>query len=115
MSTIATIVVRRPSGAARDLARKYKIFIDGAHRGDVKRGEQLSFVVPPGTHSVVARLDEWWRSPELLLDVAPGQVHTVHVAPGGPFWMTFFHAFTPHSYLKLWPETTHFGSVPPAN
>jgi len=80
------------------------------NRGDLKRGEQLSFVVPPGMHTVVARIDKWWGSPELLLDVAPGQVHTLNVAPGGSAWTAIFQLFTPHSYLKLSPESAHFGS-----
>ncbi len=110
MSAIGTVVVRRGGGAYRDKVRKYKILIDGVHSGDVKAGEQSSFVVPPGTHSVVARIDKWWGSPEILIDVAPGQVHTLNVAPGGPAWTAIFQLFTPHSYLKLWPESTQYGS-----
>ncbi|MEO6713287.1 MAG: hypothetical protein ABIM89_07645 [Mycobacteriales bacterium] len=115
MSVIGSVVVRRAGGAYRDSARKYKVLIDGVHRGDLKKGEQLSFVVPPGMHSVVARLDKWWRSPEILIDVAPGQVLTLNVAPGGSAWTAIFQLFTPHSYLKLWPESAHFGYGTPTD
>ena len=51
-----------------ELIRSYKIFIDGAYRGEIKIGETKEFEVENGSHTVCAKID-WCRSNRLCVDV----------------------------------------------
>ena len=58
--------------------RDYKIFIDGKLAGTVANGQEKSFEVPAGGHTVVAKID-WTQSPELEMTLTEGQDRTLHV------------------------------------
>ncbi|MGW0665309.1 hypothetical protein [Streptodolium elevatio] len=76
------IAVRRVGGGKRDFFRAYQVLVDGAVVGRAKRGQTHTFTVRPGTHRVQLTID-WCSSPELVIEVAGGQVARFVCAPGG--------------------------------
>ena len=54
--------------AYADMFRAYKIYIDGIHRGNVKRNATKEFEIEKGKHTVCAKLD-WGGSNEICVDV----------------------------------------------
>ena len=83
MTVIATLTVERPSGAWFDRARAYQIVVDGAVKGAVRCGRELKLALPPGTHTVRAKLD-WTRSDDLPVHLGPGAEVRIRVEPRGP-------------------------------
>jgi hypothetical protein len=85
----ATIEVHRSEDDARDRGRVYWIKIDGKRAGKLRRGETAKYPVPPGPHTVQARID-WTGSPVLSVDVSPDAPTRVVVGPAGlphEFWL----------------------------
>lgn len=78
----ATIVIERDRGGWRDMARGYKIFIDGNHVGTVRRGGRWEMAVPSGAHDVQLRID-WCSSQVLRVHAADGQRALLRCRPGG--------------------------------
>jgi len=98
------IVVERPDAAWRDRVRRYVVKIDGTACGKVGPGGRLVLPVPPGHHTVQARID-WAGSPVVDVEVGGGEKLRFIVAPGGKAWQ-FHQAFTRRGrrYLTLTPE-----------
>lgn len=82
MTVIATLTVERPSGHWIDRARAYQIVVDGAVKGVVRGGRELSLALPPGPHTVRARLD-WTGSDDLPVHLGPGTTVRLRVEPRG--------------------------------
>ena len=82
MTVISTLTVERPSGHWIDRARAYQIVVDGAVKGVVRCGRELSLALPPGPHTVRARLD-WTGSDDLPVHLGPGATVRLRVEPRG--------------------------------
>ena len=86
-----------------DMARAYKIFIDGVHRGNVKYGETVDFSVENGLHEVCAKID-WCRSSSLFVEVSNSTVN-IEVGPSAIGWRRWvglvYATFLRHKYLWL--------------
>ena len=82
MTVIATLTVERPSGHWIDRARAYQIVVDGAVKGVVRCGRELSLALPPGPHTVRARL-HWTGSDDLPVHLGPGATVRLRVEPRG--------------------------------
>ncbi|WP_250002574.1 hypothetical protein [Actinoplanes sp. M2I2] len=82
MTVIATLTVERPSGHWFDRARAYQIVVDGAVKGVVRCGRELSLALAPGPHTVRARLD-WTGSDDLPVHLGPGATVRLRVEPRG--------------------------------
>jgi hypothetical protein len=74
---MALLRIHRPDQWA-DRLRKYTIFVDGVPSAEIRRGERVEIPVPPGEHSVVARID-WCSSPELRIACGEDDVHRLEV------------------------------------
>ena len=82
MTVIATLTVERTGAASIDRARAYQILVDGAIRGTVRCGRELSVAVPPGRHIVRARLN-WTGSEAVPIHFGPGETVRMRVEPRG--------------------------------
>lgn len=78
----AVLVVSRTPGGWQDRARSYRIKVDGTIRGSIKHGEEVRIDVLPGRHVVAAHID-WTGSPDLEVDVNPGETVKLLARPGG--------------------------------
>jgi len=82
MTVIATLTVERPSGHWIDRSRAYQIVVDGAVKGVVRCGRELSLALPPGTHTVSAKLN-WTGSESIPVHLGPGATVRLRVEPRG--------------------------------
>jgi hypothetical protein len=71
MTVISTLIVTRPRGPLTTRLSGCTITVDGKVRGTVRAGASLSVAVPPGAHTVQARLGRH-----------PGADNPVHLGPG---------------------------------
>jgi hypothetical protein len=62
------ITIRRSDQVA-DATRTYKILLDGAQIGQIRRGESKQFDAPLGRHTLQLKVD-WCASQPLELDLA---------------------------------------------
>ena len=84
----SVIALSRVPGAWRDRLRRYRVMIDGEPVAMIKRGQRIDLPVTPGRHTVFLQID-WARSPQLEVDLAPGQTVLLECAstnmpPFGP-------------------------------
>lgn len=75
------ITLSRAASGWRDRLRRYQVIVDGERVATIKRGECLDLPVTPGWHTVHLQIS-WARSPQLGLDVPPGEVVALECAPG---------------------------------
>jgi hypothetical protein len=68
----ARVTLKRFAWPPGDLFRSYKVLIDGAVVGWIRRRQTKTFAVPPGHHEVHLEID-WCQSQEIALDLAPGE------------------------------------------
>jgi len=61
MQQMATVVVQR-SRTYINRFRQIDLYMDGQKVGSIANGQALSFAIPPGPHTLQAKLD-WWSSP----------------------------------------------------
>jgi hypothetical protein len=76
-------------GGWQDALRNYKVLVDGAPSGDIKRNSELVIPVSPGLHSVQLSID-WLGSPEVRINVNNGQTRVLNCGPAGkrsPHWV----------------------------
>ncbi len=87
--------MRRPVG---DLLRTYRVVIDGATVGDIRRGEAKTFDVVPGRHEIHLEID-WAKSRNLELNLSAGDVAslTCSARPPNAGWT----AVASKNYIKL--------------
>ncbi|UAL28741.1 hypothetical protein K8W59_12840 [Nocardioides rotundus] len=94
-----TLVVRRPRGGWRDVARSYRIQVDGRTRGRVRRGGTLTVPLDSGHYVVRARID-WTGSPPVDVNVLDGVVVECVVEPAGSAGSALFQLGR-GQYLRL--------------
>jgi hypothetical protein len=82
MTVIATLTVQRPGEAGIDRASAYEIIVDGVPKGSVRSGRELSLALPPGRHTVRARMN-WTGSDDLPVHLGPGATVKLRVEPRG--------------------------------
>lgn len=82
MTVIATLTVQRTGQGWFDRARAYEIVVDGSVKGTVRCGRELSVALPPGAHTVQARLD-WTASEKVRVHLGPGATVRMTVEPRG--------------------------------
>lgn len=75
MTGTSRVTFLRPRLGYRDWLRAYRLFIDDAPHGKIKRGQEVSVDITPGPHEVEARID-WTGSPRLAFTASPGAVST---------------------------------------
>jgi hypothetical protein len=84
-----------------NIARRFKIYVDGVKVGAIGDGKTLHFPVPAGAHRVRAKLD-WCSSPELVVELGPGEQAYLTVATAGSYYtMLANQIFRPGKYLAL--------------
>jgi hypothetical protein len=87
--------LRRPIG---DVLRTYKVLIDGATVGDIRRGETKTFDVAPGEHEIHLEID-WAGSRKLGLNLSEGDVATLTCSARPP--NSGWTALASKNYIKL--------------
>jgi len=98
------ILIVRPRGIWRDIARQYSIKVDAEPVGRISRGSQLAVDVPAGSHRVQARID-WTGSPAIDVEVLEGSEVRLTVEPAGNS-LQLYQVFSRSRYLKLGFEAT---------
>jgi hypothetical protein len=78
----ATITVRRDGESFQDIARSYKVLIDGSKVGKLRRGKELTHEVDPGEHDVQMKID-WTKSEKLDVKLKDGEEATFVCYPPG--------------------------------
>ena len=58
--------------------RKYGVYIDNIKAGEISNGENKSFDISPGKHTVVCKID-WCSSPTLSFEVSGEEIKTLRV------------------------------------
>ena len=69
--TETRIRLRRDSRDWTERLRAYRVLLDGAPAGTIRRGATIELDVEPGLHHVQVAID-WGRSPRLELELAAG-------------------------------------------
>jgi hypothetical protein len=77
----SVIALSRVQGGWRDRLRRYQVIIGGEQVASIRRGERLDLPVTPGRRTVSLKIS-WAGSPQLAVDLAPGEVVTLECAPG---------------------------------
>ena len=62
-------------------SRSYNIYLDGTKAGTVPNGQKQSFSVAAGAHTIFAKTDMSWRSPDTSLDLKENGSKAFHVQP----------------------------------
>ncbi len=85
-----TIRILRSDSSARDLDRRYAVLVDGKIVASLKRGDAVAIPVRAGRHTVQLSID-WQESPAMEVEVARGEVVSLHARPRGSFqlWQAF--------------------------
>jgi hypothetical protein len=116
-STTTTSIVEirhnRPRASTNDWANSFAVYIDDRMVGRLSPAGVLSTEVQPGTHRLrIAML--WWRSPELVIEVAQGQTisYVADLGSDGPFANMLRRALHPRTSLLL--EATPPNYIEPA-
>jgi hypothetical protein len=100
MTEQAHLTVARPAGIWRDAVRAYRLMVDGAPVGQIRKGETLRVPISPGRHRVEARID-WTGSRAVEFEAAAGVEVHFSVRPAGNVLNIFWQIFTPDQWLQL--------------
>ncbi|WP_157436018.1 hypothetical protein [Actinospica robiniae] len=84
MNDVGTLVLTRAKTGRRDGYRSYKVLIDGAEAGKIKRGETLRFPLAAGRHTLQLKID-WCASRIRPFAVQDGQAAAFGCAPSDAF------------------------------
>ena len=100
MTGRATLILRRGGGYA-DRMRAYRILIDGADAGEVRRNDRVVLDVPAGPVTVQARID-WARSKPMQLTLGDGEEAEIEVSnTHGAILAVWAITFGMNNYLTL--------------
>jgi hypothetical protein len=95
------IRLERARGGYADALRSYRVLLDGAVAGQVKRGQTLVLETEPGTHQVQLTID-WARSEPVDVQVQPGQEAHLRCWPkANPFTALYWATFGASRYIGL--------------
>jgi hypothetical protein len=76
----AILRVKRERRGRRDRLRSYSVVVDSEVAAKIRPGQTVELPVAQGAHSVQIAID-WARSPELGVEVAPGETVELRCAP----------------------------------
>jgi hypothetical protein len=95
---LAQITLKRLHRPVGDLLRTYRVVIDGATVGGIRRGETKLFDLAPGRHEIHLEID-WAKSRNLELNLSAGDVAslTCSARPPNAGWT----AVASKNYIKL--------------
>ena len=74
---MATIILKRTSEFV-NLLRNYKVYIDGIKVGTINNGGTKEFIVTPGQHSIITKID-WCCSQSINFEVTNEEVKKIKV------------------------------------
>jgi hypothetical protein len=75
---MTTIQITRPK-EWQNRIRKYHIYVDNEKVGEVANGETKDFLITPGQHTVVAKID-WCSSPEFSHNYSSDEIQYLKVS-----------------------------------
>ncbi|MCU7726955.1 hypothetical protein ODJ79_24780 [Actinoplanes sp. KI2] len=82
-------------------ARSYKIYVNGVKVAGIRTGKTVDIPLPPGEHRIKVKID-WCSSPELIVNIGPGQRAFLDVRRGGATAAAAWNQlFQPHRFLAL--------------
>jgi hypothetical protein len=96
----ARIRIDRVENAWVDRGRAYDVFVNGARRGSIGRGEQLEIEVDPGSQEVHLAID-WCRSPTLSIDAKSGSEYRLRCRPANPLMIPYAITLGRSRYIRL--------------
>jgi hypothetical protein len=100
------ICITRTSAGARARFRAFRVLIDGAKAGKLRRGQSMRFTVPTGKHTVRVKVD-WAGSPEWGVSLDEGERAEFICGPaGGPMTGLGQMAGDDDRYIYLRPAET---------
>ena len=94
----ARVTLRRLRRPVADVLRAYRVLIDGAEVGEIRRGQTVDYDVAPGAHKVHLEID-WCASHTVALDLAAGQEAQLECKARPP--MGGWSAAAPSGYISL--------------
>lgn len=71
MTLISTLIVARPRGSWTGRLSACAVIVDGAVKGEIRPGAELALALPPGAHTVQARLGHD-HGPDTPVHLGPG-------------------------------------------
>jgi hypothetical protein len=107
---MAIIKIQRTSDYI-NAVRNYRLFIDGKKIGTLSNGQRKEFEIPPGQHTLVAKID-WCSSPNLSIVINETDSKT-YIVGSIKYWkwflplvlmictLTLILPHAPYSYYKL--------------
>lgn len=95
------IILYRDSGWT-DRIRKYRILLDGRQIGEIANGQTVHLLVPPGEHTLQARID-WARSAILRFegDASDNIFQVSSNLRGWKIMLAGIYAFFPWRWINL--------------
>jgi hypothetical protein len=84
----------------RDEVRSYKVILDGTEVGRIKSREIFEADISPGEHVLRLRID-WTGSPEIVFDVADGEVVEFSCGPKGSPVSVLLRMFGRSNWVSL--------------
>lgn len=97
---VGTLVVERPPAKWRDRLRRYVILVDAEEVGRLTHGESLSVLLPPGPHTLQARID-WTGSEAIEIDVKGGRETRCVVSAAGTLMSSRARMMTSTEWLQI--------------
>lgn len=98
------IVVHRTRAMWQDVARDYRVLVDGSERARIGNGASVEIPVLPGSHSVRLQVD-WCQSPELSITASEGAPVELECGPNStPLLAIFYVTFLRKKYIWLQPR-----------
>lgn len=98
---MAELIVCRRFALWRDVARAYRVLVDGAECGTVAHRGELRIPITPGHHRVQVKID-WCASAPLDVDVAAGVEQVLDCGPNGnPLLVILYITVWKSKYLWL--------------
>ena len=96
---MATILIRRKSGSVADAWRPYRVIVDGCGCGDIRVGECVKVIVPPGERTI--RFDIDFYSSRTVKVHMLEQVAEVQCQSSTRRWLGLLAAIDPNSWISV--------------
>jgi hypothetical protein len=82
LDALSVVRIQRRKNLWRDRLARYAVSIDSVEVGRIGWGESQSFEVIPGHHTIKLRLQRFWSSKTLSLDIDEGGAYSLSCGPG---------------------------------